>query len=198
MTVSKTNDKIYKKEFNMGDSIKQINCPACGAEMQKVFIADKGINIDICTQGCGGIYFDNKEIQEFSGESENIEEIKNTLSNKTFNPVDNTKTRICPICKIPMTKTFAIGIEIDTCYKCGGIFLDYGEFEQVRKNFKKREKVKPVSLSESDSIDIEKFLKEASQEEANGVFCRSVTNSLSSKVFLSVLDTLCQSFHKFY
>ncbi len=182
----------------MGDTIKQIICPACGTEMQKVFIPEKGINLDICVNGCGGIYLDNKEIQEFSGENENLEEIKSVLANKNFMPVDTKQTRVCPICKIPMTKTFAFGIEIDTCYQCGGIFLDYGEIEGVRKKFKKRETVQQINLSASDSIDIEQFLKEANKEEANGVFCRSISRSLSSRVFLSVIDTLCHRFYKFY
>ena len=50
----------------MPDSQQDLKCPACGSEMQKVFIPNKGINVDVCSQGCGGIYFDNKEIQEFS------------------------------------------------------------------------------------------------------------------------------------
>ena len=54
----------------MEDSLEILICPACGSEMTKVFIPDKGINIDVCAQGCGGMYFDNKEIQEFSGENE--------------------------------------------------------------------------------------------------------------------------------
>ena len=50
----------------MPDSQQDMKCPACGSEMQKVFIPNKGINVDVCSQGCSGIYFDNKEIQEFS------------------------------------------------------------------------------------------------------------------------------------
>jgi Zn-finger nucleic acid-binding protein len=50
----------------MGDTEEIIKCPACDNEMQKIFITDKGINIDVCSNGCGGIFFDNKEIQEFS------------------------------------------------------------------------------------------------------------------------------------
>ena len=41
----------------MADSHKTLICPACGNEMQKIFIKSKGLNIDICTQGCGGIFF---------------------------------------------------------------------------------------------------------------------------------------------
>ena len=40
----------------MADSIDTLKCPACGEEMTKVFIADKGINIDVCANNCGGIF----------------------------------------------------------------------------------------------------------------------------------------------
>ena len=130
----------------MADTQNNLTCPACGAEMTKLFIADKAINIDICAEGCGGIYFDNKEIQEFSGENDDLSEIKKLLEGKNFMPVDETKTRICPACKTPMAKTNAFGVQIDTCYKCGGIFLDNGEFEYVRAKFKKPKKVQPVEF----------------------------------------------------
>lgn len=64
----------------MEDSLETLICPACGSEMTKVFIPDKGINIDVCAQGCGGMYFDNKEIQEFSGENEDLSDIKKAFS----------------------------------------------------------------------------------------------------------------------
>ena len=148
----------------MTDTQNEIICPACGAAMTKIFIPEKGINIDICAQSCGGIYFDNTEIQEFSGTNDDISEIKKILEGKNFMPVDTSKTRICPSCGTPMAKTKALGIEIDTCYKCGGIFLDNGEFELVRSKFKKRQKVKPLDIKNSN-INLEEFYREAQADE---------------------------------
>lgn len=147
-----------------GDTLDNITCPACGADMTKVFIAEKGINVDICSNGCGGIFLDNQEIQEFSGETENISEIKQLLEGKNFMPVDESKQRICPACNTPMAKTNALGIQIDTCYKCGGIFLDKDEFERVRTNFKKRQKVRPVEINKNSEINLRDFYKEAQYE----------------------------------
>lgn len=148
----------------MADTLNNITCPACGCEMTKIFLPDKGINIDICANGCGGIFFDNQEIQEFSSPDSDISEIKEVLSNKNFTPVDESKTRICPACNTPMAKTRALGIQIDTCYKCGAIFLDNGEFEQVKSKFKKRQKVQPVELNASGDINIQEFYREAQEE----------------------------------
>ncbi len=149
----------------MTDSTDLLTCPACGEEMTKVFIADKAINIDVCTNGCGGIFFDNKEIQEFSEKNENFKEIKELLANKNFMPVDESRTRVCPACNTPMAKTKALGIQIDTCYKCGGIFLDNGEFELVRTKFKKRPKVTPVNLNQNSGIKLEEFYRDAQEEQ---------------------------------
>lgn len=148
----------------MTDTQNILTCPACGTEMTKVFIAEKGINLDICTESCGGIYFDNQEIQEFSEQNEDLSEIKNLLENKNFMPVDETQSRICPACDTPMTKTNAFGVQIDTCYKCGGIFLDNGEFEKIRTHFKKRQKIKPVNINNTSEINLREFYKEAQNE----------------------------------
>ena len=141
----------------MADTQQNLRCPACGSEMTKLFIADKAINLDICAEGCGGIYFDNQEIREFSAENEDLSEIRNFLEGNNFMPVDETITRICPACKTPMVKTNAFGVQIDTCYKCGGIFLDNGEFEQIRTHFKKRQKVKMVSVEDTSKINLQDF-----------------------------------------
>ena len=59
----------------MADSLKVLKCPACGKDMEKVFIPSAGINIDICSEGCGGIYFDNREFDDFDEKDEDISAI---------------------------------------------------------------------------------------------------------------------------
>ena len=160
----------------MVDSQNTLTCPACGCEMEKVFIAEKGINIDICTDGCGGMFFDNKEIQEFSEYNDNIDDIKNALLGKNFMPVDESKTRICPSCGTPMTKTYALKVQIDTCYKCGGMFLDYGEFDFIRSKFKKYKKVEQLDLHSNSEFSLEEYYREAQREEHNFRKNNSVIN----------------------
>lgn len=143
----------------MVDNTKNLICPACRSKMTKLFIVDKFISIDICANGCGGMYFDNQELQEFSEPNEDLSEIHKLLERKVFMPVNENQTRVCPSCGTPMVKTNAFGVQIDTCYKCAGIFLDNGEFEQIRTFFKKRQKVKPVELNTSNDIDLNEFYR---------------------------------------
>ena len=56
----------------MVDSLEVINCPLCGKEMKKIFLNEQQINVDICLNGCGGIFLDNRELNKIDDENENI------------------------------------------------------------------------------------------------------------------------------
>lgn len=119
----------------MADSHETLICPACGNDMRKVFIASRGINVDICTEGCGGIFFDNREFKMFDNPEEDIDDILNAVENNDFDTVDDTQERICPACGVKMVKNFANrqqDVQIDECYSCGGKFLDHGELTKLR------------------------------------------------------------------
>ena len=120
----------------MADTTKTINCPACGAEMIKIF--DPGINmsVDVCANGCGGIFFDDKEYEVFQSNPENIEDSLEFLMTPNPVNVDESKFRTCPTCDSPMVKSYLDGysrVQVDKCLNCGGVFLDYGELSVLRK-----------------------------------------------------------------
>lgn len=122
----------------MADTKKILNCPACGKVMEKVYIESMGINLDICTDGCGGIYFDNREFKHFDEKNEDISTILKKLEGKEFIDVDTTKTRICPVCGAKMVKNSTSvhqKIEVDDCYTCGGKFLDRDELIKIRAEY---------------------------------------------------------------
>jgi len=91
----------------MSDNIQKIKCPACQMEMEKIFIPSTGINIDICINGCGGIYFDNREFKHFDEVNENIQEIIDATKDKEFIKVDENVVRQCPICGTNMVKNYS-------------------------------------------------------------------------------------------
>ena len=122
----------------MADTLKTLKCPACGKDMEKVFIPSQGINLDICTQGCGGIYFDNRELSAFDEKHEDISKILEKIENKKFGNVDTTIDRHCPNCGSKMVKNYSSinkEIEIDECYNCGGKFLDNSELQKMREEY---------------------------------------------------------------
>lgn len=122
----------------MADTLQTIKCPACGREMEKVFIPTEGINLDICTQGCGGIFFDNRELEKFDEKNEDISKILEKLEGKNFITVSEDAVRICPSCGQKMVKNHSSihnTIEIDECYACGGKFLDRDELIKIRAEY---------------------------------------------------------------
>lgn len=165
----------------MADNLVTLICPACGKEMKKVYIKECDKVVDVCSQGCGGIFFDNQELKFFDEENEVIDDILAILENKSFMPVDTSETRICPVCNVPMVKNCTSGtneIQIDECYTCGGKFLDYGELESLREEF-------------------------STEEESNVHFMNSIKNDISAAIVeqdieLDMLKQRRSWFKKFY
>ena len=119
----------------MTDTKNIINCPACGREMIKIYDPNMRINIDVCANGCGGIYFDDKEYEIFRDNVENIEDTLGFIMTEEPKKVDETKFRVCPNCKTEMIKAYLNGfskVQVDKCMDCGGVFLDYGELSVLR------------------------------------------------------------------
>ena len=118
----------------MTDTKKELFCPACGQQMTKIYLSDANINVDICVNGCGGMLFDNRELQKCDDAEENVDDLLASIQGRSFNSVDKNAVRVCPICEVPMVKMGAGkgGVELDNCNVCGAKFLDYGELEQIR------------------------------------------------------------------
>lgn len=76
----------------MADNKEIIKCPACGEDMVKVLIPDLNIYVDICLNGCGGMLFDNRELEKFDEPHENIDDILTAIKEKSFKEVDIKKT----------------------------------------------------------------------------------------------------------
>ncbi|MCR5260891.1 MAG: zf-TFIIB domain-containing protein [Candidatus Gastranaerophilales bacterium] len=152
----------------MADSKEELICPACKGKMVKIY-TKAGMNVDICLNGCGGIWFDNREIDTFSKDEVNYEELHKLYSDKEFNEVTIEKDRVCPVCSRKMVQhkvSEKSDVVIDECYTCGGKFLDYGEMESVKAAMSDDEKLKEIvnaikPLNTSKHVDtnlVRKFL----------------------------------------
>lgn len=160
----------------MTDTKEIISCPACGKEMKKVLLSGLNLNIDVCVDGCGGIFFDNRELKIVNENADQVGELVDALEGKTFAEVDDAKERICPACGAKMVKNKTNNVDmqnndfvvVDECYQCGGKFLDHGELERFKhkQSINSEEKAKAdmqylysqVGISEgSIERDMEKF-----------------------------------------
>lgn len=168
------------------DTLEKIKCPACGKEMEKIFIPSEGINIDICTDGCGGIFFDNREFDKFNEEHEDISLIYEKLKDKTFEKVDDRVERNCPACGAKMVKnTSAVGgsVVVDDCYICGGKFLDYGELNKIRAEYK-NDSARQDAAVKYLYQKVGQELKQMDEQSAK----RKMNQTAAQKLFYSLLD----------
>ena len=108
--------------------------------MNKIYISSEDIDVDICEK-CGGIFLDRGEMFKINNELKNLQEIGKYLdkyaSESGFVSVDDREMRVCPVCGVVMKKDYVAdgSVLIDSCEKCGGIFLDRGELEKIRETF---------------------------------------------------------------
>ncbi|MBO6257689.1 zf-TFIIB domain-containing protein [bacterium] len=166
----------------MNDTFETINCPACGKPMQKVFMPYAGFNLDVCTDGCGGIFFDGQELKHFDENHENIDDLKEVLKNKTFEKTNESAVRVCPVCGNNMVKNYVSAkhaIEIDECYNCGAKFMDGGELTRMREEYPTEEDRKQA------------FLAATYQEIGSQIDAMEIQNQINKSkrsVFLKLLD----------
>ncbi len=124
------------------DTYTKVKCPACGKQMSKIMLDSTDFYIDICADGCGGLFLDDKELTYLLKNKEAYNEVianiqfSNSLillGDKTYEEVNDSQTRFCPVCGSMMIKNNVKNaiVSIDRCQECGVIFLDLAEFEEL-------------------------------------------------------------------
>jgi len=114
-----------------------MNCPACGNELEKMTVGN--VVVDVCQRGCGGIWFDNFEIEKFDEPHESAGEQLLDIERDESIVVDRIKRFNCPKCSdiVMMRHFFSVKkqVEVDECPGCGGFWLDAGELGKIRSLF---------------------------------------------------------------
>lgn len=136
-----------------------MKCPACGNQLQEVTVSD--VTVDVCKDGCGGIWFDNFELKKFDEPHESAgQELLDIERDETI-VIDHTKRRNCPKCDdvVMMRHFFSVKmeVEVDECPNCGGFWLDAGELENIRNLFSSEDEKKAATeeyLSEVFKADL--------------------------------------------
>ena len=112
-----------------------MKCPVCGKEM---VTENFGVNVNVCENGCKGIWFDQAELAMLDEKNEGLgAALEAALRYPRHN--DGQRGQIkCPKCGIPMhTHKYKRDkeVNVDECYNCGGFFLDSGELTDIRNNY---------------------------------------------------------------
>ena len=118
-----------------------MKCPACSNKMSEVQVQD--VSVDVCKDGCGGIWFDWFELKKVDEPHESLGEDLIHVRRDSRVEVDLDAGRHCPRCEgQSLLRHFASvkrEVTIDECPACAGFFLDYGELNQIRDQYASEE-----------------------------------------------------------
>ncbi len=135
-----------------------MNCPVCEKPMVEEDFG--GVQVDVCRDGCKGIWFDWLELVRLDENSEGVgEALQEALRSPRVNDGDRPQLN-CPKCGMPMqTHKYksAKEVNVDECYGCGGYFLDSGELQEVRDKY---------MTDEEEQAYVDKLLEEFPEMQA--------------------------------
>jgi Zn-finger nucleic acid-binding protein len=95
------------------------------------------LRVDVCRGGCGGVWFDNFELQKADHPTDFAGVVLQEVERDERIQIDPSRRRYCPRCgDLVMMRHFFSQkrrVEVDTCPGCGGTWLDYGELAVIRR-----------------------------------------------------------------
>lgn len=130
-----------------------MECPACDATLHERTVSD--LLVDVCEEGCGGVWFDNFELEK-------VDEAHESTGTALLEPreaagggaasgadeavdaaTDHETLRPCPKCRDAIMHrhffTVKREVEVDECPACAGVWLDAGELGEIRRIFETEE-----------------------------------------------------------
>lgn len=114
-----------------------MKCPACKTELTQMQVED--LTVDVCKSGCGGIWFDNYEINKVDEKHECIGELLLQVEKRPDISINHQELRLCPVCEDQKMLQHFMSVKrdvtVDECPNCGGLWLDAGELGQIRNQF---------------------------------------------------------------
>ena len=103
-----------------------MQCPKCkSVDLRGVTVKKTGVRVDSCRQ-CKGVWFDAEELESLLDVA--AKELEIPLN------AEKSVSSSCPRCGKPLfhfqyPQTY---VYVDMCKKCGGLWLDAGEFNEVK------------------------------------------------------------------
>lgn len=119
-----------------------MDCPACQKKLDQISI--DSMTIELCQGGCGGMFFDQHELKKVDEPTELTgEKLVDLQAKAAVATVTTEPRRNCPKCPTitMMRHFFSVKKEVvvDECGGCGGMWLDKGELEKIRHEFRNAE-----------------------------------------------------------
>jgi Zn-finger nucleic acid-binding protein len=115
-----------------------MTCPACGRELTTMTAGP--IAVDVCVNGCAGIWLDHFELEKIDEQSESAGAALLEIPGDRSLSIALGRPRSCPKCGPEMVmmrhfESVARKVAVDECPNCGGVWLDAGELRGIRSEF---------------------------------------------------------------
>lgn len=114
-----------------------MKCPACARALTEQSVG--GVQVDVCVGGCGGIWFDDRELKRFDDAGDIDASPLLALEKDAHVRTDTNAIRYCPRCTAEeLCRRFydvKRRVEVNQCLHCSGIWLDVGELREIRAQF---------------------------------------------------------------
>lgn len=126
-----------------------MECPVCSRVLSPVKAG--GVTVDVCVNGCGGIWLDQFELQRLDDPVESAGELLNEVSesrgsDQSPSAKSSASKRNCPRCRdaVMMRHFFSPRrqVIVDECPQCGGFWLDAGELGAIRREMEEEGQVR--------------------------------------------------------
>jgi len=164
-----------------------MQCPACQTAMIEEDFG--GVKVDVCKDGCKGIWFDWFELSKLD---ENNEGFGNALKEALESPRQNDDNRgqlQCPKCSLPMhihKYKHACLVNVDECYACAGFFLDSGELRIIRDVYMNPEQEQAYTEELlSDIPEYDKAKRDLEKEKTRVEAIRRLTRYIRPSYYLN-------------
>jgi Zn-finger nucleic acid-binding protein len=148
------------------------------------------ITVDVCKGGCGGVWFDNFELQKVDNASESAGEALLDVERDEGVRVDHEARKKCPKCDdLVMMRHFSgikKEVEVDECPGCGGFWLDFGELAQIRGQF-------DTEAEKDHATDA--YFNETFGEELDKMAEESQATLDKARSFALMFRGICPSYH---
>src|SRR5881394_67359 len=136
-----------------------MKCPACFNNLSRMQVGN--LVVDVCQDGCGGIWFDAFELQRVDQDNEAAGAPLLGIRRDERIVVDPARKRECPRCAgVKLHRHYFSAkrrIELDECPGCGGYWLDAGELAQIRAEKAEEVSAHPVPAG-TISSDVIRYL----------------------------------------
>jgi uncharacterized protein len=112
-----------------------------------------GVAVDVCENGCRGIWFDAEELSLVSQADESASRELVELQSAPPTRFPQRGALVCPRCGMPMRIRLhdqgCSRVYVDECTACGGIFVDAGELAQMLPAGRA---VRPLTLADRQRV----------------------------------------------